>query len=113
LGRGPDVLTDLGNQTPKLRPEDTYLLGVRDLDPGERAWVDEGDIFCASMPRVDEEGLDTLIDALIARLQAADIEAIHVSFDVDALDPLLLPATGTPVMGGFTFREAARLLRRL
>lgn len=113
LGRGPSVLTDLFAGTPPIRPEDTVMLGLRDLDPGERAWLAERTIHYATMAHIDDRGLDATIADAIDRLRASGADAVHVSFDLDVLDPLLLPGTGTRVYGGLTFREAARLLRML
>ncbi len=53
------------------------------------------------------------IDDIIAGIASSGADAVHVSFDVDALDPIVIPGTGTTSLGGFTFREAAHLLRRL
>ena len=113
LGRGPERLTGLRGPAPKIRMEDTYLFGVRDLDPAERAWRREGQIHCASMADIDGAGLETTLHALLEQMRRSGVDAVHVSFDVDVLDPLLLPGTGTRAWGGLTFREAARLLRLL
>ncbi len=112
LGRGPAELTGIG-VNPDLRPDDIYLIGVRSLDFAERAWIREGRLHCASMADVDDVGLDVVIDDVIAGIASSGADAVHVSFDVDALDPSVIPGTGTPSIGGLTFREAAHLLRRL
>jgi arginase len=112
LGRGLSELTSIGVRA-ELRAEDVYLIGVRSLDFAERAWIREGAIFCASMAEIDEVGLETVIERVMGRINGSAVDAVHVSFDVDALDPLVMPGTGTPSIGGLTFREAAHLLRRL
>lgn len=113
LGRGPAELTGIGVAAPKARPSDTYLFGIRDLDPSERDWIAEGEIHCATMAMLDEEGLEAAACRMIESVLASGADAVHLSFDLDVLDPSILPGTGTPVWGGLSFREAARLLRLL
>ncbi len=112
LGHGLSELTSIG-PNPELRAEDVYLIGVRSLDFAEREWLREGEITCTTMAEIDDAGLDPVIERTIQRIEASGADAVHLSFDVDALDPLVMPGTGTPSIGGFTFREAAHLLRRL
>jgi arginase len=112
LGRGLPELTAIG-VNPEVRPEDTYLFGVRSLDPAERAWINEGAITCITTAEIDEIGLNTAISRIFERIAASGVDAVHLSFDVDVLDPLVLPGTGTTAPGGLSFREAAHLLRRI
>jgi arginase len=112
LGRGLPELTAIG-VNPELRPEDTYLFGVRSLDPAERAWINEGALTCVTTAEIDEVGLDTAISRICERIAASGVDAVHISFDVDVLDPLFMPGTGTTAPGGLTVREAAHLLRSI
>jgi arginase len=112
LGRGLPELTAIG-LNPEVRPDNTYLFGVRSLDPAERAWINEGTITCITTAEIDEVGLDTAISRIFERIAASGVDAVHLSFDVDVLDPLFMPGTGTMAPGGLTFREAAHLLRRI
>ena len=112
LGRGLPELTAIG-LNPEVRPEDTYLFGIRSLDPAERAWINEGAITCVTTAAIDEIGLGTAIGRIFERIAASGVDAVHLSFDVDVLDPLVMPGTGTTAPGGLTFREAAHLLRRI
>jgi arginase len=113
LGKGPEQLTHLYGDAPKVLPEDVALIGIRLLDPGEDEYLHEHDCQLYTMPDVDEAGVDATIEQVIRRLTATQVDAVHVSFDVDALDPLIMPGTGTPERGGFTYREASRILRML
>lgn len=113
LGRGPSELTGIGSRCPKLRPADTYLFGARDLDPSERDWINEGEIHCTTMAMLDEEGLEVAACRMIEWIRKSGVDSVHLSFDLDVLDPSVLPGTGTPIWGGLSFREAARLLRLL
>jgi arginase len=112
LGRGLPELTAIG-VNPEVRPEDTYLFGARSLDPDERAWINEGAITCVTTAEIDEVGLDIAMSRIFERIAASGVDAVHVSFDVDVLDPLIMPGTGSLANGGLTMREAARLLRRI
>ncbi len=112
LGRGPEAFSECPGQ-PWVRPRDTYLVGIRSVDPGERSWLAEGEISHFTIPAIDDLGLDAILDRIIEQIPESGVDAVHVSFDVDVLDPLLLPGTGTPEWGGLGYREAARLLRRL
>lgn len=112
LGRGLPELTAIG-VNPEVRPEDTYLFGTRSLDPAERAWINDGAITCVTTAEIDEIGLDAAISHIFERIAASSVDAVHLSFDVDVLDPLVMPGTGTTVSGGLTVREAVHLLRRI
>jgi arginase len=113
LGRGPTQLTDLFGQNPKLREADVSLIGIRLLDPGEEAWLSEAECQLVTMPDVDSVGIDATVQRVISRISASDVDAVHLSFDLDSLDPLVLSGTGTTERGGFTYREASRIIRLL
>lgn len=113
LGRGPSPFTGIGASSPKLRPSDTYLFGARDLDPSERDWIAEGEVHCTTMTMLDERGLEAAACRMIESIRQSEVDAVHLSFDLDVLDPSVLPGTGTPIWGGLSFREAAHLLRLL
>jgi arginase len=112
LGRGLSELTAIG-VNPEVRPEDTYLFGIHSLDPAERAWINDGAITCITTAEIDEIGLNSAISHIFERIAASGVDAVHLSFDVDVLDPLVMPGTGTTVPGGLTMREAAHLLWRI
>lgn len=97
----------------KVRAEDICFLGVRDIDPGERALIIEHGIWTRTMANWTDGGIVEEVDAALAHLTANGVDAIHVSFDVDVLDKTIMPATGTPVSGGLFEREASQVLRRL
>ncbi len=109
LGRGPEAFSG----QPGVQPRDSYLIGLRSVDQGERSWLAEGEISVFTIPAIDDLGLDAILDRIIEQIRESEVDVVHVSFDVDVLDPLLLPGTGTPEWGGLGYREAARLLRRL
>jgi len=112
LGYGPDVLTRLGGFAPKVDPRHCVLIGARSLDPWERELVQRSGIQVYTMKEIDRLGMGTVTERAIAA--ASDGTAgIHLSFDLDGLDPLIAPGTGTPEPGGVSYREAHLFLELL
>ena len=106
---GPERwLVDLGWSGAKVRSEDVVLIGIRDLDAGEKRLMREAGVTVYTMKEVDRLGIPRIAAETFARL--ADVERIHVSLDADALDPEVAPGVGTPVPGGLTYREAHLLM---
>jgi len=92
---------------PKLSPEQIVYVGLRDIDPTERQWIRDLNIRAFTMYDIDRYGIGSVMDRAFAHLLAQDPNRpLHVSYDVDAIDPALAPATGTAVRGGLTYREA-------
>jgi arginase len=105
LGTGDPDLVNLGGRAPKVLPRNTVLIGVRDLDPGEREFLKKSGVSVYTMRDLDERGMRDVVDEAIGA--AGDGTAgIHLSFDLDVVDPEDAPGTGTPVWGGITYREA-------
>lgn len=108
LGRGNQQMIDLGRPGRKLEPRDVVLIGVRDLDPGERDLIRELGLAVYTMRQIDERGLAVVAGEALERLGHRD--RLHVSLDMDALDPSEAPGVGTPVPGGLSYREAHLLM---
>lgn len=108
LGLGDERLTGVWGGGPVLRPEDVVLIGLRSIDPPERALIHDLGIAAFTMKDVDQRGMATVAAEALERLSGAG--RIHVSFDADALDPDLAPGVGTPVKGGLSYREAHLLM---
>lgn len=92
--------------TPCLSAKDLVYIGLRDVDEAERAYINELGIQCYSMQEVDRYGIHSVMERALRAVDPNGERPIHLSFDVDALDPNYAPATGTPVHGGLTRREA-------
>ena len=107
-GRGEPRLVDLGWPGPKLRGEDVVLIGIRDLDDGEKRLMREAGVTVYTMKEVDRLGITRIAEETLGRL--AHLPRLHVSLDADALDPEVAPGVGTPVPGGLTYREAHLLM---
>jgi arginase len=111
LGQGPPELTGIGRTGPKLAPAQVVLFGVRDLDAGERAALRASGVLVITMRDIDEMGLAAAARLALDRFGA--LPRLHVSLDMDALDPLEAPGVGTPVPGGLSYREAHLLMEIL
>lgn len=105
LGRGNKKLLEVVGEPPPVKPENVVVLGARDLDDQERRLVRESGIRVFSMTELDERGVATCIDEAIDRATQGTA-GVHVSFDLDSIDPQIAPGVGTPVRGGITYREA-------
>jgi arginase len=103
-GFGPPELLALAGPVPAITPDSLKQVGVRSVDPGERRLVHEQGIDVFDMRHVDEVGMRTTMEEALAGLD--DDTHLHVSFDVDFLDPEIAPGVGTTVPGGPTYREA-------
>lgn len=112
LGRGHPELLSVGKPNGRrLTAKDVVLLGVRQLDREERRAFREGGIVAYSMRDIDELGMSAVATEALAQL--SHCPRIHVSLDVDALDPGHAPGVGTPVSGGLSFRELHLLLEKV
>lgn len=111
LGRGHPDLVELGHPGPKLRPQDVVMIGIRDLDAPERDALAASGVTVYTMREIDELGMATVARGALDRLR--HVGRVHVSFDMDAMDPADAPGVGTPVPGGITFREAHLLMELL
>jgi len=93
-------------------PDQVCMLGIRSVDPAERETVNQTGIEVHDMRTIDEHGIGKPLEAFLDRVAAAN-GALHVSLDVDFLDPEIAPAVGTTVPGGATFREAHLVMELL
>lgn len=98
---------DFLNDGPRIKPEQIVYIGLRDVDPTERAWIRELGIKAFTMYDIDHLGIGQVMDRTFEHLLKNDPDRpLHLSYDIDAVDPVLAPATGTAVRGGLTYREA-------
>ena len=110
-GEGPDEFKNVGNEI-RLKPENIVYIGLRDVDPGEQKILADMGIKAYSMEDIDEFGITDVVKEAISYItERAD--NIHLSFDIDCLDPEVAPGTGVKVPGGITFREAKTALTLL
>ncbi len=105
IGMGDVSLTGLLGPAPKVDPADVALSGVRDLDPGERRNIADSGIHVFTMNEVDRRGISQVIEQALA-VATRGTQTLHVSFDMDVVDPSIASGVGTPVRGGISYREA-------
>ena len=103
-GHGPQELVRIGGTVPALNPKTLRQIGIRSVDPGEKRFVHEVGLEVYDMRFIDEMGMRHTMELALATLDANT--HLHVSFDVDFLDPDIAPGVGTTVPGGPTYREA-------
>ena len=108
MGMSPDVLT-IGEV--RLRPGQIVQIAIRDLDVEEKVALAHSGIRVFTMREIDENGMAAVVHAALKAL--GDVDALHMSFDMDSLDPKVAPGVGTPCPGGLTYREAHLLLEML
>lgn len=110
-GLGPAALAGLGGQLPALVPEQIRLIGIRSVDAGEKKLVREYGLDPYDMRYIDEVGIKRAMDEALAGI-GPDTH-VHVSFDVDFLDPTIAPGVGTTVPGGPNYREAQLVMEMI
>ncbi|TXH72300.1 MAG: arginase [Lysobacteraceae bacterium] len=110
-GLGPEALVRLGGDAPTIRPEHIRQIGIRSVDPGEKRLVKDHGLDIYDMRDSDEVGMQRAMEEALE-----DIDAnthLHVSFDVDFLDPSIAPGVGTTVPGGPNYREAQLVMEMI
>lgn len=110
-GLGPPELVDLGRPGPKVKPENVALIGIRDLDDREKILVRDSGCTVFTMREIDEIGIRGVLTQTLQRFRHLD--KIHVSLDLDVMDPLDAPGVGTPSQGGLTYREGQLIMEIL
>ena len=103
-GHGPRELLEIGGTVPAVNPKVLRQIGIRSVDPGEKRFVHEAGLEVFDMRYIDEMGMRHTMELALATMDANT--HLHVSFDVDFLDPDIAPGVGTTVPGGPTYREA-------
>ena len=105
LGIGHEKLTGIHNYEPKIKPENIVIVGARSLDEGERILIEEKGIKVYTMHEVDRMGMTQVIEETVDYLKDRT-DGVHLSLDLDGLDPNDAPGVGTPVIGGLSYRES-------
>lgn len=105
IGLGHDLLTNVAGYTPKVKPENIVIIGARSLDEGERRLIKEKGIKVYTMHEIDRLGMTRVMEETINYLKNKT-DGVHLSLDLDGLDPHDAPGVGTPVIGGISYRES-------
>ncbi|CAM4294206.1 arginase [Bacillus manliponensis] len=104
LGYGHSLLVNLFGKYPKVKKENVVIIGARSLDEGEKDFIREQGIKVYTMHEIDRMGMTAVMEEIIAYLSHTD--GVHLSLDLDGLDPHDAPGVGTPVIGGLSYRES-------
>jgi arginase len=107
-GRGHESLVHVG-PSPTVLEENSVLIAARDIDPAERELLNNSKVTVFTMKDIDEQGM-AVISSMAIEIATKGVDYLHVSFDIDSLDPTVAPGTGTRVDGGLTYREAHLLM---
>lgn len=110
-GLGPEVLTGIGDHVPAISPTQVKQIGIRSVDQEEKRLVKEYGLDIYDMRFIDEVGMKRTMQQALAGLD--ENVHLHVSFDVDMLDPSIAPGTGTRVPGGLNYREAQLVMEMI
>jgi arginase len=110
-GVGPEALTGLGGQAPAIRAADIRQIGIRSVDSGEKRLVKEHGLDIYDMRYIDELGMKRAMEEALEGIDGNT--HVHVSFDVDFLDPAIAPGVGTTVPGGPNYREAQLVMEMI
>lgn len=110
-GYGPDALVQLGGSAPAMQPDEIRQIGIRSVDRGEKRLVRQVGLDIYDMRYIDEVGMRRVMDEALEGID--DNTHLHVSFDVDFLDPSIAPGVGTTVRGGPNYREAQLVMEMI
>lgn len=109
MGDGHRELCDIGGSHQKIKPENVALIGIRTIDEIEKKLLKESGVNYYSMRDIDERGMSSVMTEALEKI-TKKTKSLHVSFDIDGIDPRHAPGVSTPVSGGLTYREAHLLL---
>jgi len=108
LGHGAEELINIGRPGAKMKPEHVVMIGMRDLDPQEKEMIKGSGCTVYTMREIDEIGIHLVVRQALEKF--AHLSKIHVSLDLDVMDPLEAPGVGTPSPGGLTYREGQLIM---
>ena len=110
LGVGHSSITNLYYEGRKIKPENVYILGARDLDPGEIRLIEKLNINLYTIDYINSNSLDGAVKEILSKLKTSNVDSVHLSFDIDVFDESIVPGTGTPVKDGLSFDEGRYVL---
>jgi arginase len=105
LGPEPAELSKIGGFSPKVTPDRTVLIGIRNLDDREKELMRDSGVHLFTMKDIDRSGIAAIVEQAL-NIAGSGTAGVHVSFDLDVCDPTIAPGVGTPVKGGLDYREA-------
>lgn len=112
VGLGPRPLRNIAGAFRKVDPQNVAIIGLRNVDQGERLNLKRQGVNIFTMEDIDKYGIHRAMKQALARV-AKNVDYLHVSFDLDSVDPVYAPGVGTPVKGGLDYREAHLIMEML
>lgn len=112
LGLGKRRLTHLMGFAPKIDPKNCAMIGIRSIDPLEKEIIRKLELSVYTMADIDKKGIDFIVGSVLDRL-TENVNHLHVSFDIDSVDPSVAAGVGTPVAGGLTYRETHLMMESI
>ena len=113
MGIGYKELTSIFFDEYKIKPENVFILACRDLDKGEVELIENLNMNVWNINDIKNNNLDSILSDLLTIIKENNIKNIHLSYDIDCLDPEYVPGTGTPVDNGLTFEESKKILKSI
>ncbi|MDT8718093.1 arginase [Clostridium sp. 19966] len=113
MGFGFEKLVNLYYSGPKIKKENVFIIGARDLDEGELAFIKKLNLNVWTTKAIKENGIKNTVEDVISRIRKRNLSNIHLSLDIDVLDKNLVPGTGTPVRDGLNVDETKNILEAL
>lgn len=110
MGYGYEKLTSIFFNETKIKPENVFILACRDLDKGEIELINKLNINVWTNEQINKEGTSKVLHELLELIKEKNIKNIHLSYDIDCLDPDYVPGTGTPVNNGLTYSQSKKIL---
>lgn len=112
MGIGDDHLVNLMDFAPKVEPKNVALIAIRSVDPGEKVLIKELGVMAFPMPEIDKLGVYSIMENVLHTLKN-NVDHLHVSFDLDSVDPTVAEGVGTPVPGGLSYRETHLIMEMI
>lgn len=109
LGIGAPELTTIGGDFTKIEPQNIVYIGIRSIDEGERMLIKKLGITTYTMFDIDKYGIFTIVQNTLEQMRKS-VDHLHISFDLDSVDPTVAKGVGTPVQGGLSYRETHLLM---
>ena len=111
MGYGYEKLTSIFFDEAKIKPENVFILACRDLDKGEVDLINELNMNVWTNEQINNLGTKEVLNQLLLLIKEKNIKNIHLSYDIDCLDPNFVPGTGTPVNDGLTYTQSKEILQ--
>ncbi len=112
-GQGDSRLVNLYYEGVKIKEENVFHIGGRDIDEGEQKLIDNSKVNFYDKKVIDKIGLEDVVDDIIRKCREQELDGLHISLDIDFMDKFIVEGTGTRVAGGCTVEDTKYILRRL